>query len=1135
MAGHEWEDWFEREEFIGQISDMRVQNLQVEREVVQKRTFTRWMNLHLEKCDPPIEVHDLFRDIQDGHILMALLEELSGCKLLHGFKKSTHRIFRLNNIAKVLSFLEERNVKLVSIDASDVADGNSSIILGLIWNIILFFQIKELTGNIRSQFPSSSSLSSIPTSSDSDASYCSTPSEERQTASTAMREHSKTIKKLLQWVQKRTRKYGVAVQDFGKSWKSGLAFLAVIKSIDPSLVDMRKALLRSARENLEDAFRIAHYSLGIPRILEPEDMTIKATDEQSIIIYVSQFLEHFPGIEEDESSRLIERSVSMCRLNYREADAEYMRNGTHRGRVRERSYMFERDSAQRPPKILISTVSEDRSTKSPSFRVAAARSWSSDDILADAEELSRSVVKEAKELPREVSSNSTSNPPQLTNTQSPTNSSVPESVNTESVIGDSAIGSPDSWVESEFGTTPEKFCESRSDSSLCDSGTAWDVYRATPVEITTLDDVVPSLDDRTPDEQSIAESYTDEGIYSLSSLESTQERMQGRSLEEVVNGKEANIESHNQDLALEQGPDHSEAEIKKELHKEQEQSSVKGNAEEVANSSGIDLLETIRSPLISITEVPEDLEDLAKQSSSDERTHRKPESGKKTVEAAMGQEVQINGPTEGKDVRNTVEEVEEETECQKTEETKGELGEESGIVKKKDEVAVKTQDKGSEGVQSDLQEILGAETCAVANKDVASKTSLASGINIPEISISSEPEEQAEGENCDRERQDHVADDEVHQEEEKTSGSKVTDKDVNRPQKPEESSWDSNDNKDKKPLEISSCLISEDAKPTTDNLDGTDDPKNLDSQTGNTEKDLTSQMSSTDAKSQPVSTGQEVDLPLQLVQDKLVDTFSDNETSATQQDTSNPVNSKPNGTTEMSRPKDLFSPNFDRNSPTDDLLGDPIEPMDLFYPDKEEPMSTEPVDSDIESWPSVLSVSPLQPAPASETQPDDQPLILLSDDFRNGVDTTQDNGKLITQTSLDTDKASESQNECVLKTEGLWGGDVPAVCGHLSEAENQSSDSARENTEPVRIDSSRQDEIQIPPVLRHRKGARLTENNPTAAGTAERKNADNREPAVWWSDGWELYLLLLLWLLLYCFWLLPQMDLKSLPSLLLNL
>lgn len=35
-------------------------------------------------------------------------------------------------------------VKLVSIDAADVADGNASIILGLIWNIILFFQVTFL-------------------------------------------------------------------------------------------------------------------------------------------------------------------------------------------------------------------------------------------------------------------------------------------------------------------------------------------------------------------------------------------------------------------------------------------------------------------------------------------------------------------------------------------------------------------------------------------------------------------------------------------------------------------------------------------------------------------------------------------------------------------------------------------------------------------------------------------------------------------------------------------------------------------------------------------------------------------------------------------------------------------------------
>uniref|UniRef100_A0A8D0KRE3 Calponin-homology (CH) domain-containing protein n=1 Tax=Strix occidentalis caurina TaxID=311401 RepID=A0A8D0KRE3_STROC len=80
MAGQEW-DWFQREELIGHISDIRVQNLQVERENVQKRTFTRWINLHLGKCKPPLKVKDLFIDIQDGKILMALLEVLSGQKL----------------------------------------------------------------------------------------------------------------------------------------------------------------------------------------------------------------------------------------------------------------------------------------------------------------------------------------------------------------------------------------------------------------------------------------------------------------------------------------------------------------------------------------------------------------------------------------------------------------------------------------------------------------------------------------------------------------------------------------------------------------------------------------------------------------------------------------------------------------------------------------------------------------------------------------------------------------------------------------------------------------------------------------------------------------------------------------------
>ncbi|KAM3851669.1 calmin isoform 2-T4 [Vipera latastei] len=292
MAGSEW-DWFQREELIGQISDIRVQNLQVERENVQKRTFTRWMNLHLEKCSPPLEVKDLLVDIKDGKILMALLEVLSGQKLLHEYKSSTHRIFQLNNIAKALKFLEDSNVKLVSIDASEIADGNSSMVLGLIWNIILFFQIKELTGNLNRN-SSSSSLSSGPSGPDSDTSHPSTPNVERN-MSVSVKDQRKAIKALLTWVQRKTRKYGVAIQDFTSSWRSGLAFLAVIKAIDSSLVDMKQALDKSPRENLEDAFCTAQDHL---------DIIIDSPDEQSIMTYVAQFLEHFPELEGEDFSDL---------------------------------------------------------------------------------------------------------------------------------------------------------------------------------------------------------------------------------------------------------------------------------------------------------------------------------------------------------------------------------------------------------------------------------------------------------------------------------------------------------------------------------------------------------------------------------------------------------------------------------------------------------------------------------------------------------------------------------------------------------------------------------------------------------------------------------------------------------------
>lgn len=62
----------------------------------------------------------------------------------------------------------------------------------------------------------------------------------------------------------------VSVTDFKSSWRSGLAFLAIIQTLRPGLVDLEKAKARSNKENLKEAFRIAELELNIPRLLEPE-------------------------------------------------------------------------------------------------------------------------------------------------------------------------------------------------------------------------------------------------------------------------------------------------------------------------------------------------------------------------------------------------------------------------------------------------------------------------------------------------------------------------------------------------------------------------------------------------------------------------------------------------------------------------------------------------------------------------------------------------------------------------------------------------------------------------------------------------------------------------------------------------
>uniref|UniRef100_A0A8B9PVB3 Calponin-homology (CH) domain-containing protein n=1 Tax=Apteryx owenii TaxID=8824 RepID=A0A8B9PVB3_APTOW len=267
-----------------------------EQESVQKRTFTKWINTHLAKRNPPMLVNDLFEDIKDGVMLISLLEVLSGQKLPCEQGRQLKRIHWVANIGTALKFLEGRRsiyrgspIKLVNINSTDIADGRPSIVLGLVWTIILYFQIEELTSNLPQLQSLSGSASSVESVVSSET--ASPPSKRK----VVTKVQGSARKALLKWIQYTAAKQvGIEIKDFGQSWRSGIAFLSVIHAIRPDLVDMEKVKGRSNRENLEEAFTLAEVELGIPKLLDPEDVDVDKPDEKSIMTYVAQFLKYYP-------------------------------------------------------------------------------------------------------------------------------------------------------------------------------------------------------------------------------------------------------------------------------------------------------------------------------------------------------------------------------------------------------------------------------------------------------------------------------------------------------------------------------------------------------------------------------------------------------------------------------------------------------------------------------------------------------------------------------------------------------------------------------------------------------------------------------------------------------------------------
>jgi len=165
------------------------------------------------------------------------------------------RIQKIENAAIALKFVtQDLNIRLVSIGAEDIIDGDIKLILGLLWSSFR----KLAMGNIDGR----------------DESTGNKPEDD-----------------LLNWIREMTEGYeGVNIVNFKQSFNDGLAWAALINRFDNEYLDYDALDRGNPEGTLNKVFDTAEQKLGIPKLFNAKDLTDGSVpDERSMIIYSTLF------------------------------------------------------------------------------------------------------------------------------------------------------------------------------------------------------------------------------------------------------------------------------------------------------------------------------------------------------------------------------------------------------------------------------------------------------------------------------------------------------------------------------------------------------------------------------------------------------------------------------------------------------------------------------------------------------------------------------------------------------------------------------------------------------------------------------------------------------------------------------
>lgn len=243
----------------------KFQELTKDWEIMQNKTFTKWLNTHMKKKGfPPFE--DLSNEFEDGTGMMRVVNALYDVPIPKHKANPKLKPQKADNHMLAFAMAEkEAEIKFNFLKAENLMEHDTKMILGMVWSIILHHAINGINVD------------------------------------------DLTAKEgLLMWVQKQTKGYRdvdpPTVKNFHKDWKNGMAFCALIHRHYPDLIDYDSLSAANAAENLELAFSVAEEKLDIPRLLDVEDMLVDKPDERSVMTQVSEYFHRFASSNLKESA-----------------------------------------------------------------------------------------------------------------------------------------------------------------------------------------------------------------------------------------------------------------------------------------------------------------------------------------------------------------------------------------------------------------------------------------------------------------------------------------------------------------------------------------------------------------------------------------------------------------------------------------------------------------------------------------------------------------------------------------------------------------------------------------------------------------------------------------------------------------